>query len=79
MIEPSDEKGVCVTNLASRPRRYGINHWIGTFRFTEGQMFEGGRDKKTVLDAVMNLHRPKEYWEQKAKEAVADAKDAPKA
>jgi hypothetical protein len=43
------------------------------------QMFEGGRDKKTVLEAVKNLHRPKEYWEQKAMEAVAAAKDAPKA
>ena len=43
------------------------------------EMFEGGKDKKTVLDAVMNLHRPKEYWEQKAKEAAAEAPDAPKA
>jgi hypothetical protein len=43
------------------------------------QIFEGGRDKKTVLGAVMNLHRPKEYWEQKAKDAAAAAIDAPKA
>jgi hypothetical protein len=43
------------------------------------KMFEGGRDKKTVLEAVMNLHRPKEYWEQKAKDTVAAAQDAPKA
>jgi hypothetical protein len=34
------------------------------------QMFEAGRDKKTVFEAVKNLHRPKEYWEQKAKEAI---------
>jgi hypothetical protein len=43
------------------------------------QMFESGRDKKTVLEAVMNLHRPKEYWEQKTKEAVAASLDAGKA
>jgi len=42
------------------------------------QMFEGGKDKKIVLEAVMNLHRPKEYWEQKAKEAVAATIDEPK-
>lgn len=43
------------------------------------QMFEGGKDKQIVLDAVMNLHRPKEYWEQKAKESVADSVDASEA
>lgn len=43
------------------------------------QMFEGGRDKKTVLEAVKNLHRPKQYWEQKAREAFAATTDAPKA
>lgn len=43
------------------------------------QMFEGGKDKKIVLEAVMNLHRPAEYWEQKAKETTVEAKDASKA
>jgi hypothetical protein len=32
------------------------------------RMFEGGKDKKTVMEAMINIHRPKEYWEQKAKE-----------
>jgi hypothetical protein len=32
-------------------------------------MFEGGKDKSIVLEAFKNLHRPKEYWDQKAKEA----------
>jgi hypothetical protein len=32
------------------------------------QMFEGGKPKDVVRDAVINLHRPKEYWEQKAKD-----------
>lgn len=31
-------------------------------------LFEAGRDKQTVRDCITNLHRPKEYWEQKAKE-----------
>jgi hypothetical protein len=31
------------------------------------QMFEGGKDKKTVMEAMINIHRPKEYWEEKAK------------
>ena len=30
------------------------------------QMFEGGKDKSTVLEAFKNLHRPKEYWNQMA-------------
>jgi hypothetical protein len=42
------------------------------------QMFEGGKDKKTVLEAVTNLHRPKEYWEKKAKEAIAAAASVPR-
>jgi hypothetical protein len=29
------------------------------------QLFEAGRDSQTVMDAVINLHRPKEYWDQK--------------
>ena len=33
------------------------------------QMFNGGKDKKTVLEAMVNLHRPASYWEQKSKEA----------
>jgi hypothetical protein len=32
------------------------------------QMFEGGKDKKTVMEGMINIHRPKEYWEEKAKE-----------
>lgn len=49
------------------------NHWakINYMR----QMFECGKDKKTVLEGVMNLHRPKEYWEKKSKEAVDAATD----
>jgi hypothetical protein len=45
------------------------------------QMFEGGKPKDVVREAVTNLHRPKEYWEQKAKEkqtaAQATAADPP--
>jgi len=33
------------------------------------QMFEGGKDKKTVMEGMINIHRPKEYWEEKAKES----------
>lgn len=40
------------------------------------QMFEGGKPKVVVREAVMNLHRPKEYWEQKAKEQKAAAEPA---
>jgi hypothetical protein len=43
------------------------------------QMFEGGKDKKTVLEAVTNLHKPKEYWEDKATEAKAAASTVPRA
>jgi hypothetical protein len=32
------------------------------------KMFEAGRDKKTVQRAIVNMHRPLEYWQQKAKE-----------
>lgn len=32
------------------------------------QMFEGGKPKETVRAAIVNMHRPKEYWAQKAKE-----------
>lgn len=31
------------------------------------QMFEGGKGKKTVLEGLVNLHRPASYWEQKSK------------
>jgi hypothetical protein len=39
------------------------------------QMFKGGKPKDVVRGAVTNLHRPKEYWEQKTKEqqTLADA------
>ena len=37
------------------------------------QMFEGGKTKDVVREAVTNLHRPKEYWEQKAKEKQTSA------
>jgi hypothetical protein len=37
------------------------------------QLFEAGRPKDVVREAVMNLHRPKEYWERKAKEQKAAA------
>jgi hypothetical protein len=33
------------------------------------QMSKGGKDKQAVLAAVINLHRPASYWEQKSKEA----------
>ena len=31
------------------------------------RMFEGGKDKRTVMDALINLHMPKEYRDAKAK------------
>src|ERR1039458_311583 len=37
------------------------------------KLFEAGRDKQTVKDAITNLHRPEEYWEQKAKDVQAKA------
>jgi len=43
------------------------------------QMFEAGRPKDVVRDAVTNLHRPKEYWEQKAKEQRTAAQAGPPA
>lgn len=40
------------------------------------QMFEGGKSKETVRDAVINLHRPKEYWEQKTRDQQTAAQTA---
>ena len=37
------------------------------------KLFEAGRDKQTVKEAITNLHRPKEYWEQKVKDEQANA------
>jgi hypothetical protein len=37
------------------------------------KLFEAGRDKQTVKHAITNLHRPKKYWEQKAKDVQAKA------
>jgi hypothetical protein len=33
------------------------------------QMFEGGREKKAVMGGMINIHRTKEYWEEKARES----------
>jgi hypothetical protein len=33
------------------------------------QMFEGGKDKATVMGGMINIHQPKEYWQEKAKES----------
>jgi hypothetical protein len=40
------------------------------------QMFEGGKSKEIVRDAVINLHRPKEYWEQKKGDQQTPAQTA---
>ena len=38
------------------------------------KLFEAGRDKSTVLVALINMHRPKSFWEAQAKvQALADA------
>ncbi len=38
------------------------------------KLFEAGRDKATVLGALINMHRPKTFWEAQAKaQALADA------
>ena len=42
------------------------------------QMFEDGKPKDVVRDAVTNLHRPKEYWEQKAKNQQTAATGSPR-
>jgi hypothetical protein len=41
------------------------------------RMFEAGKDKDVVLGAIKNMHRSKEYWEQKAKEATESASGSP--
>jgi hypothetical protein len=33
------------------------------------QMFEVGKSTEIVREAIVNLHRPKEYWQNKAKES----------
>jgi hypothetical protein len=33
------------------------------------EMFEGGKEKEHVRGVLMNLHRPKSYWDEKSKEA----------
>lgn len=33
------------------------------------QMFEGGKDKRAVMEGMINIHRPKAYWEEKARES----------
>ena len=43
-----------------------VNNYCARINYMR-QMFEGGKDKSTVLEAFKNLHRPKEYWDQKAK------------
>jgi hypothetical protein len=42
------------------------------------EMFEGGKEKRHILGAVVNLHRPGSYWDQKRKEARGSAQAAPK-
>ncbi len=38
------------------------------------KLFEDGRDKTTVLGALINMHRPKAFWEAQAKaQSLADA------
>lgn len=39
------------------------------------QMFEAGKSKEVVREALMNMHRPKEYWEQKAAAERAQHED----
>jgi hypothetical protein len=39
------------------------------------QMFEGGKDKNAVMGGMINIHKPKEYWEQKSKDSTAEAKE----
>ena len=42
-----------------------VNNYCARINYMR-QMFEGGKDKSTVLEAFKNLHRPKEYWNQMA-------------
>lgn len=39
------------------------------------KLFEAGRDKSIVLTALIDMHRPKSFWEAQAKaQALAEAK-----
>jgi hypothetical protein len=40
------------------------------------QMLEGGKDKATVMAAMINIHQPAEYWAEKATQAKASAEAA---
>jgi hypothetical protein len=65
-----------VVNIAQNPE-YTPNMWSYIVHVSNycaridymRRMFEGGKDKTIVLEAFKNMHRPKEYWEQKAREA----------
>jgi hypothetical protein len=37
------------------------------------QMFEGGKDKAAALSGLINMHRPKSFWEAQAKAAKENA------
>ncbi len=39
------------------------------------QMFEGGKDKAAALSGLINMHRPKSFWEAQAKAAKEKAED----
>lgn len=39
------------------------------------QMFEGGKDKAAALSGLINMHRPKSFWEAQAKAAKEKAEE----
>ncbi|MDE3187730.1 MAG: hypothetical protein KGM96_09435, partial [Acidobacteriota bacterium] len=66
---------VLISQHSSRPPNIGgyLKH-VGVYIDRIDHMrklFEAGRDKETVRGAITNLHRPKEYWDEKQKEAQA--------
>jgi hypothetical protein len=71
-----------VVNLNENPESLGflpgymkhVENYIIRINYMR-QMFEAGKDKETVKNAMINIHRPREYWEQRAKGAQSKAEE----
>jgi hypothetical protein len=72
-----------VVNLAQNPEYLSflpsylkhIENYCARINYMR-QMFEGGKDKATVMAAMINIHQPAEYWAEKAKQEKAAAETA---